>query len=641
MANQDFETKILVKVKNEASKEYKAIAAEATGMSKGVTSGSAAVAASTKKATEAVKKSADQAKKTGRAFTGLAGSVKGLVGAYLGIQGIRIATQFLVGTAQAAIVQEQALTKLQAVVKSTGGSAGFTAEALAQMAGSLQKTTIFGDEAIINMQALLATFTQVRGPIFQEATKAILNVSNVMGGDLQGAALQVGKALNAPIEGISALSRSGIQFSQSQKDMIKSLVETGRVAEAQKMILAELEIQFGGSAEAAAKTASGGYLQMQNRLGDIREEIGARVIPVLTSLGEKFISVWDTITNRTDAKINIGLAKPEELKEVNKLLQDYEIAVSRAQGRFGATGDNLKAAKQAREALVAAVGSDVLKKGNDEIRELIAQRNRILAAPPKSSPRVGGGSKKAEDQSKFFDISNNPEIASLIAMTEQRNRAQDEAVKGQADALQKKLELNQKEIDANEKVVESYKKLSEEMKQRNIDAINAQMALVSGAANLGNAMLGTSRKNAQARKRLAISEAIVNGGLGITKTFATMGYPAGLPFALALAANTAATVIRMKEQKFAHGGVVGGNSTFGDRVPVRANSGEMVLTGRQQGQLFSMANGGGGGSVNWSPTIIVNGATDVGATRTAIAGTMQEQMRDFSRLQRRTRAAMV
>ena len=70
MANQDFETKILVKVKNEASKEYKAIAAEATGMSKSVNAGSATVAASTKKATEAVKKSADQAKKTGELSRG-------------------------------------------------------------------------------------------------------------------------------------------------------------------------------------------------------------------------------------------------------------------------------------------------------------------------------------------------------------------------------------------------------------------------------------------------------------------------------------------------------------------------------------------------------------------------------------------
>ena len=53
-----------------------------------------------------------------------------------------------------------------------------------------------------------------------------------------------------------------------------------------------------------------------------------------------------------------------------------------------------------------------------------------------------------------------------------------------------------------------------------------------------------------------------------------------------------------KGQGFANGGIVGGNSYSGDRVPVRVNSGEMILNGRQQAELFAVANGGSNSSRN-------------------------------------------
>ena len=42
---------------------------------------------------------------------------------------------------------------------------------------------------------------------------------------------------------------------------------------------------------------------------------------------------------------------------------------------------------------------------------------------------------------------------------------------------------------------------------------------------------------------------------------------------------------------FAKGGVVGGSSNTGDKIPVRVNSGEMILTKTQQAHLFALANG--------------------------------------------------
>ena len=91
----------------------------------------------------------------------------------------------------------------------------------------------------------------------------------------------MGKALNDPIANLSALSRSGIQFSQDQKEVIKSLTESGRLAEAQTIILDELEKQYGGSAEAAAKAGTGGLKQLANSFGDLQEEFGAIIMEFL------------------------------------------------------------------------------------------------------------------------------------------------------------------------------------------------------------------------------------------------------------------------------------------------------------------------------------------------------------------------
>ena len=75
-------------------------------------------------------------------------------------------------------------------------------------------------------------------------------MSPVLGTDASGSAIQLGKALNDPIKGITALTRVGVTFTEQQKDQITTLVESGKTIDAQKIILGELQKEFGGSAEA-------------------------------------------------------------------------------------------------------------------------------------------------------------------------------------------------------------------------------------------------------------------------------------------------------------------------------------------------------------------------------------------------------
>jgi hypothetical protein len=209
-------------------------------------------------------------KNTGRAMTASITAPLGL----LAVQSV-----------QAFNTQAKAIAQVEAGLKSTGAQVGFTSQQLQKMASDLQTKTLFGDEEILSgATAQLLTFTNISGEQFARTQKAALDLATRLDGDLKSASIQLGKALNDPIANLSALSRSGIQFSADQKEVIKALAETGRLAEAQTIILNELEKQYGGSAEAAAQAGTGGLKQLQNSLGDLQEEFGAIIMEMLPPL---------------------------------------------------------------------------------------------------------------------------------------------------------------------------------------------------------------------------------------------------------------------------------------------------------------------------------------------------------------------
>jgi len=214
----------------------------------------------------------------GRAVGAFAGMGRGLAvaaaSALAAVVSIAALSSQLNRFIDATVTNEKAQAQLGAAIASTGGAAGKSLQDLNAHAAALQKITAFGDETINAMQGVLLTFTQIKGDQFDAATAAILNVATAMGTDLKSAALQVGKALNDPVLGMTALSRSGIQFTEAQKEMVKGMVASNNVIGAQTIILAELERQFGGSAEAARNTLGGALASLRNAFGDLFELSG-------------------------------------------------------------------------------------------------------------------------------------------------------------------------------------------------------------------------------------------------------------------------------------------------------------------------------------------------------------------------------
>jgi len=191
--------------------------------------------------------------------------------------------------------QEFATSNLEAVLKSTGNIVGLTSKELHGMALELQKVTKFGDETTIAAQAVLLTFKEIGGDIFPGVIETAMDMSTVMGSDLQTAIVQIGKALNEPIEGIGALRKVGVQLTDDQSEMVKSFMAVDDIASAQKVIMGELASEFGGAARAAGETASAVKVKLGNALGDLNEELGQSISRDLKPWREAWIRMAEGI----------------------------------------------------------------------------------------------------------------------------------------------------------------------------------------------------------------------------------------------------------------------------------------------------------------------------------------------------------
>lgn len=191
----------------------------------------------------------------------------GIAAAAAATAAVVVMAKYVANTIEAEKVQAQ----LTARIKDTGSAAGRSLAELNAQADKLQNLTVFDDEAIGGVQAMLLTFKDIQGIRFDEATAAVLDMSTAMGQDAQSSAIQLGKALNDPIKGLASLSKIGIQFSEDQKKVITALVETGDKAGAQKIILDELATQMGTAAEAARDTLGGALQALQNSFDNLLE----------------------------------------------------------------------------------------------------------------------------------------------------------------------------------------------------------------------------------------------------------------------------------------------------------------------------------------------------------------------------------
>jgi len=197
--------------------------------------------------------------------------------------------------------QAKVIAQTEAVLKSTGNTVGFTTDEIGKMASEMQNVTTFADEVVQSGQNLLLTFTNIGHDIFPQVTETMLDMSQALGQDVKNSAIQLGKALQDPILGVTALRRVGVNFNQTQTEMIRKLVEAGKGMEAQKFILAELNKEFGGSARKQLETFGGRMTWLKNQAGELQEAFGSGITRGLTDAFMQGITGMDQFQARSAA----------------------------------------------------------------------------------------------------------------------------------------------------------------------------------------------------------------------------------------------------------------------------------------------------------------------------------------------------
>lgn len=234
------------------------------------------------------------------------------------------AVAFGVASVKAADESNQALAQLDAVLKSTGSAAGVTKKQVTDLATELEHQTGVSDEAVVSAQSMLLTFTSIGKDVFPGATKTVLDMATALNGGaipsaeaMRNQAILLGKALQDPDAGLGALHRVGVNTDELAKKFTASM----SIQEKQRLILQELNTEFGGSAKAAGQTFAGAIAKLTQIFGDFQESVGGAIESALVP----FINVLSDFVNWLAQQDPMAL-----LKQGFEAIQPYIPAIAGA-----------------------------------------------------------------------------------------------------------------------------------------------------------------------------------------------------------------------------------------------------------------------------------------------------------------------
>lgn len=383
------------------------------------------------KSRDIARKNRQRAKEVESAWKNAAGFI---AGAFAGISIANVFQTFIRESIEAQNEQAQ----LAAVLKSTGQAAGFTAEQLNKMSAELAGRSVFSEGDITKAQTRLLSYTGIVGEQFPEAMQAVIDMAARMGMSVEQSAETIGRALDIPSKGLTALQKQGFRFTEEQKKAVEQLEETGRVAEAQAIVLDALKVSYGGAAEAARNTLGGAIAALQEQIRTL-----------LTGSDGNLEGLRSAIE-----QITVALKNPETQRAIDDLLSGiikftvFSIdAVDGVVRAFSAVGKTIGAA--AAQAVAIMDGEfrqawEIGKQWKADIDELL-MRPMLRNAPP--APAIGSTISPA-------GISTAPTAEEIRRLAEQARLREESIKKGQEAAKQAQsyLENLRKQLQATEEL---------------------------------------------------------------------------------------------------------------------------------------------------------------------------------------------
>ena len=413
----------------------------------------------------------------------------------------------------AAAEAEKVELRLGAVLKATGNAAGLTKAQLIDYANSLQGSLKINDETLKESIAVLSTFRAVSGDTFKTGIKLAADLSAVFGGDLLSSTRQIGLAFQDPAAGMTALRRAGVTFTETQKDMIKSLQESGDLLGAQGIIVAELTQQVGGAAQAEGGGLAGATRGLANEWDDLLEAIGrteavmgpalfivekissairglASLSPTIdqkiVDLNKQVLAEDNNIARLTRGGVSGVAIKPHQDRKL-ALEQELDALIKIARAESDAEGAAQSRAQVAaiasRAGIALEASAQKLKKEGEE-----AAKEAAAAAKKAEADRIAGLKEEADWLFRITDLiekdvkaweKKNAQLPEYIAGLEQQQRlagltaeareeelavikAAELAVHGLSEADEARIRSIVRATNAQEAGIEAAKKAAEE-----------------------------------------------------------------------------------------------------------------------------------------------------------------------------------
>lgn len=422
-----------------------------------------------------------------------------------------------IGSAVTAAEDAAAIMKVtEQVIKQTGGAANVSAQDVSDMAAQLASLTGVEDDVIQQGANVILTFKNIANQVgegndvFTRANELMLDISATMGTDTSSAALMLGKALNDPLAGMTALQRAGLTLTKQQKDQVKAYVASNDLLSAQKLILDELESQVGGTAAASAKATD----RMGAAWGEIMEMFGEGLLPLV----EDFADGLAIAAGMSPAVNDLGDAF-REIQEVN-LSDTFVIGEVVGLTDFRETLENIIATAdltdaeliQLKDQLLAIGGEAGWSAGRAEVLTDVIEDRLVpgLEASIGAANRHRGASKDLADvQEDVEDAFEGTELAVQDAKV--AIEAYDTAFRRLTDPVFRHIDDQNNLADAIENyntVTNDAKSTTEDIERAYWDMVEAQLEVNSSGAELPDTFARTEDA------LLLLNEQLDAGGTG-------------------------------------------------------------------------------------------------------------------------------
>lgn len=222
--------------------------------------------------------------------------------------GLNAVTSFVGGAISAAQESAKIGKATDAIILATGGAAQVSSEHVSDLATSLSMATGVDDELIQSGENMVLTFKNIQNQgdgvnaIFDRTNSAALDLSAAGFGSVESASVMLGKALNDPAQGLTALGRAGVTFTEEQKKQVKALQDQGDLLGAQKVILSEVEHQVGGVAAATADPMA----RANVAIGNLQEQLGGYLLPILGRAADYLVgTVLPALSGMADGAMQV------------------------------------------------------------------------------------------------------------------------------------------------------------------------------------------------------------------------------------------------------------------------------------------------------------------------------------------------